>query len=71
MTLRAVMSLHKLSAGDGYPYLTRQVAAADDTHRGRGSLGAYASRRASHPATGSAAGSPHSLVSVPQQWSQG
>jgi hypothetical protein len=24
------MSLHKLSAGDGYTYLTRQVAAADD-----------------------------------------
>ncbi len=35
------MSLHKLSAGDGYTYLTRQVAAADDTHRGRGSLGEY------------------------------
>jgi hypothetical protein len=30
------MGLHKLSAGDGSTYLTRQVAAADDTHSGRG-----------------------------------
>ncbi len=34
------MSLHKLSAGSGYTYLTRQVAAGDVTARGRGSLGA-------------------------------
>jgi hypothetical protein len=27
------MSLHKLSAGDAYTYLTRQVAAADDRIR--------------------------------------
>ncbi len=29
-----VMSLHKLTAGDGYIYLTRQVAAGDSTERG-------------------------------------
>ena len=28
------MSLHKLTAGDGYAYLTRQVAAHDGTERG-------------------------------------
>lgn len=46
---RAVMSLHKLSAGDGYTYLTRQVAAADDTHRGRGSLGEYYEQKGESP----------------------
>jgi hypothetical protein len=35
------MSLHKLSTGSGYTYLTRQVAPGDVTARGRGSLGAY------------------------------
>ncbi len=43
------MSLHKLSAGDGYTYLTRQVAAADDTHRGRGSLGEYYEQKGESP----------------------
>ena len=43
------MSLHKLSAGDGYRYLTRQVAAADDTHRGRGSLGEYYEQKGESP----------------------
>ena len=32
------MSLHKLTAGDGYLYLVRQVAAADSTERGRSAL---------------------------------
>ncbi|MFQ2879402.1 MobF family relaxase [Mycobacterium sp. MS3] len=35
------MSLHKLTAGDGYMYLIRQVAAADASERGRGSLSDY------------------------------
>jgi hypothetical protein len=35
------MSLHKLTAGDGYTYLTRQVAAHDRTDRGHSSLGDY------------------------------
>jgi TrwC relaxase len=35
------MSLHKLSAGSGYDYLVRQVAAFDATHRGRSDLASY------------------------------
>jgi hypothetical protein len=49
VTLCGVMSLHKLSAGDGYTYLTRQVAAADDTHRGRRSLGEYYEQKGESP----------------------
>jgi len=44
-----VMSLHKLTAGDGYTYLTRQVAAADATHRGRDGLAEYYSQRGESP----------------------
>ncbi|MGZ4608544.1 MAG: MobF family relaxase, partial [Blastococcus sp.] len=44
-----VMSLHKLSAGSGYTYLTRQVAADDVTARGRGSLGEYYAERGESP----------------------
>jgi conjugative relaxase-like TrwC/TraI family protein len=43
------MSLHKLSAGDGYTYLTRQVAAADDTNRGYSSLGSYYEQKGESP----------------------
>ena len=43
------MSLHKLTAGDGYMYLIRQVAAADDTARGRASLGDYYSSKGETP----------------------
>jgi hypothetical protein len=43
------MSLHKLSAGDGYTYLTRQVAAVDDTNRGYSSLGAYCEQKGESP----------------------
>jgi conjugative relaxase-like TrwC/TraI family protein len=39
------MSLHKLTAGDGYLYLVRQVAAADATERGRSSLSDYYSAK--------------------------
>ena len=39
------MSLHKLSAGDGYTYLTRQVAAADAKPRGYGDLATYYSEK--------------------------
>jgi len=35
------MGLKKLTAGDGYTYLTRQVAAHDATEKGHGSLGEY------------------------------
>jgi hypothetical protein len=43
------MSLHKLSAGDGYTYLTRQVAAADDTNRGYGTLASYYKQKGESP----------------------
>ncbi|WP_091548035.1 MobF family relaxase [Modestobacter sp. DSM 44400] len=43
------MSLHKLSAGSGYTYLSRQVAAGDVTARGHGSLGAYYEQRGESP----------------------
>jgi hypothetical protein len=46
------MTLHKLTAGDGYTYLTRQVAAADATNRGYSDLGTYYSERARLPASG-------------------
>ncbi|WP_255450585.1 MobF family relaxase [Skermania sp. ID1734] len=35
------MSLHKLTAGDGYTYLTKQVAAMDATDKGRTPLADY------------------------------
>jgi hypothetical protein len=36
-----VIGLHKLTAGSGYTYLTRQVAANDATDRGPGDLGTF------------------------------
>ena len=42
-------SLHKLSAGDGYTYLTRQVAAADSTELGQNSLADYYSSKGESP----------------------
>src|SRR3546814_6906370 len=44
-----VMTLHKLTAGDGYLYLVRQVAAADDTKRGRSTLADYYSAKGEAP----------------------
>ena len=44
-----MMTLHKLTAGDGYQYLIRQVAALDDTHRGQGELGDYYSTKGETP----------------------
>ena len=43
------MSLHKLSAGRGYDYLIRQVAALDATHRGRSDLASYYAERGETP----------------------
>src|SRR3954454_3707174 len=43
------MTVHKLTAGDGYAYLTRQVAAHDATERGSGSLGDYYSEKGEAP----------------------
>lgn len=45
------MGLHKLTAGDGYMYLIRQVAASDATDRGRPSLGEYYSAKGESPGT--------------------
>src|SRR5690349_14892073 len=39
------MSMHKLSAGSGYDYLTRQVAALDATGKGHVGLAAYYTAR--------------------------
>jgi DNA primase catalytic core len=43
------MSLHKLTAGDGYTYLTRQVAVQDATSRGKDGLSDYYSQRGESP----------------------
>ena len=42
-------TLHKLTAGDGYLYLIRQVAAADSTERGRNTLSEYYSAEGESP----------------------
>ena len=39
------MSLHKLTAGSGYDYLTRQVAALDATEKGHTGLASYYTER--------------------------
>jgi DNA primase catalytic core len=46
-----VQSIHKLTAGDGYAYLTRQVAALDATDRGHTGLGDYYTRQGESPGT--------------------
>ncbi len=43
------MSLRKLSAGSGYDYLTRQVAALDATEKGRTGLASYYTERGESP----------------------
>jgi TrwC relaxase len=43
------MSLHKLTAGSGYDYLTRQVAALDATEKGHTGLAAYYTERGESP----------------------
>jgi conjugative relaxase-like TrwC/TraI family protein len=43
------MSIHKLSAGSGYDYLTRQVAALDATHKGHVGLASYYTERGETP----------------------
>jgi len=44
-----VQSIHKLTAGDGYAYLTRQVAALDHTDRGHTGLGDYYTQQGESP----------------------
>ncbi len=43
------MSIHKLTAGSGYDYLTRQVAALDSTEKGHIGLASYYSERGETP----------------------
>jgi hypothetical protein len=43
------MSVHKLSAGSGYDYLTRQVAALDATQKGHVGLASYYTERGESP----------------------
>jgi hypothetical protein len=43
------MSLHKLTAGSGYDYLTRQVAAFDATEKGHTGLASYYTERGESP----------------------
>jgi TrwC relaxase len=43
------MSIHKLTAGSGYDYLTRQVAAMDATEKGHIGLASYYTERGEKP----------------------
>ena len=43
------MSIHKLTAGSGYDYLTRQVAALDATEKGHTGLASYYTQRSETP----------------------
>jgi hypothetical protein len=45
------MSMHKLTAGAGYDYLTRQVAALDATEKGHIGLASYYAERGETPGT--------------------
>src|SRR5665647_2242358 len=43
------MSIHKLTAGSGYDYLTRKVAAQDATDKGHTGLASYSAERGETP----------------------
>jgi conjugative relaxase-like TrwC/TraI family protein len=45
------MSVHKLTAGSGYDYLTRQVAALDATEKGHTGVASYYTERGESPGT--------------------
>jgi TrwC relaxase len=49
LRLGVTMSLHKLTAGSGYDYLTRQVAALDATEKGHTGLASYYTERGETP----------------------
>lgn len=59
------MSLHKLTAGSGYDYLTRQVAAMDTTEKGHTTLASYYTEKGEVPAHGSAQAWPGSMAWTP------
>jgi hypothetical protein len=58
------MTIHKLSAGSGYDYLTRQVAALDATEKGHVGLASYYADAEKLPEPGSAPASPASTASA-------
>ena len=49
LLLVSVMSLHKITAGSGYDYLTRQVAVQDSTEKGHLGLASYYTQRGESP----------------------
>src|SRR5829696_6493907 len=49
LRVAVTMSLHKLTAGSGYDYLTRQVAALDATEKGHTGLASYYTERGETP----------------------
>src|SRR5829696_4338788 len=49
LRVAVTMSLHKLTAGSGYDYLTRQVAVLDATEKGHTGLASYYSERGESP----------------------
>jgi conjugative relaxase-like TrwC/TraI family protein len=49
LRMGVTMSLHKLTAGSGYDYLTRQVAALDATEKGHTGLASYYTERGETP----------------------
>ena len=49
LLLSDVMGVHKLTAGDGYTYLTRQVAVHDATDRGHAGLADYYAEKGESP----------------------
>jgi hypothetical protein len=59
------MSLHKLTAGSGYDYLTRQVAALDSTEKGHTGLAAYYAEQGENLGCGSVRGWPALTASTP------
>lgn len=59
------MSLHKITAGSGYDYLTRQVAVQDSTEKGHVGLASYYTQRGESPGCGWAPGWPASRVWTP------
>ena len=52
--------MHKITAGSGYDYLTRQVAALDATEKGHTSLASYYTERGETPGCGWGPGWPAS-----------
>jgi DNA primase catalytic core len=62
------MSLHKLTAGDGYQYLIRQVAVLDASDRGYASLGAYYAQRGEAPGVWMGRGLAGLTESLPSPW---